>query len=139
MPIYSMMLIYFLIGWYSRLRIQNNLLCVFYVLEEDEKPVSIHGKKAGVDALKMVVLNGSNYRFREYRRINILKEARKKNGDHAGRQLPSKKQKDVFIVNKSKFYLTADEAELSTIPGMVLDGTQDEKDNKHRILNHKLR
>ena len=80
---------------------------LFYFSEEDEKPVSVQGKKAGVDTLKIVILNGCNYRFNEHRRIYILKEARKRRMEPTADRTPqAKKQKDVFVVSKTKWYLT---------------------------------
>ena len=111
---------------------------LFYFSEEDEKPVSVQGKKAGVDTLKIVILNGCNYRFNEHRRIYILKEARKRGMEPAADRTPqAKKQKDVFVVSKTKWYLTASEEELASASDIVLDGT--DGDRKHRILHHKLR
>jgi hypothetical protein len=48
-----------------------------------------------------------------------------------------KKQKDVYVVNKMKWYVTATARELETLPAMVFDGI--DMDNKHRIVQHSIR
>ena len=97
--------------------------------------MSVHGKKAGVDTLKIVLLNGCNYRFREYRRVYILQQARKKTPESRGEV--TKKQKDVFIVNKSKWYAAVSDEELASIAELSLVGGDCERE--HRIIQHKLR
>ena len=99
--------------------------------------MSIQGRKAGIDTLKKTILNGVNYRYREHHKVSILERAAERRVDPANQAKQAPKKKDMFIVNKTKWYLTATEQELASIPEMVIDGT--DSNNKHRIIQHKLR
>jgi hypothetical protein len=77
-------------------------------------------------------------RFKEFKRKDILKKVGEKRsatvGDICG---PNKKLKEVYVVSKTKWYLTATRDEMKTLESMVFDGK--DMESKHRIIQHKIR
>ncbi len=80
------------------------------------------------------------YRFSEAKRKKILENVSQKRsaltGSTSGKD-QRKKQKDVYIVNKTKWYLPATPKEILTLQSMILDGN--DMENKHRIIQHVIR
>lgn len=80
------------------------------------------------------------YRFSKYKEKEIKKEVDQKraesstNSDHHLK----KKTKEVYLVNKMKWNMTATTEELKTLNSIIFDGGSNMAD-KHRIIQHKVR
>lgn len=74
-------------------------------------------------------------RFSKYKEKDIKEKivASTMNRDHPQK----KKTKEVYLVNKVKWNMTATTEELKTLNSIIFDGTN--MDDKHRIIQYKIR
>lgn len=82
-------------------------------------------------------------RFNEPKRKRILDNvSQKRSAEEAEESAAMKKLPEVYMVNKQKWYSTATAKELQSLSSMILledNDSQQSREAKHRIIQHKVR
>ena len=109
------------------------LFLLFWVLFLLESIINYLGSK---DGLALAIVEAYRYRSKREQKENVLQAIKTKSraGEAAGQKERQKRLKNMYLVNKVKFFGKATEEELQE----ELDtGAMDE--DKHRILQHRIR
>jgi len=76
-------------------------------------------------------------RFNELKKGRTEEKVNEKRGAGSANTEQKKRQKEMYVVNKNKWYLSATKEELQTLPSMVLDGV--DMEDKNRIIQYSVR
>jgi hypothetical protein len=96
------------------------------------------GKFPNTDSLPKMILNGSSYRHeKRMKKAGLLAEVKKNRLDPSGAVSKAARLKQVYCVDKKKFFSEATEDEMNS--HIVFDDGDSDNSDKHRIVQCRLR